>query len=113
MSIDRRDLASALGKKGFASDGSEKNKDHDFFYFVVDGRKSQVYTKLSRGTDYKTLGNGIVAKIAKQMRLSKKELHTFVECSLTKEGYAQKLYDLGVIPQPATPPDATTPRNSR
>jgi predicted transcriptional regulator len=87
-------LRLALKKKGFVlSDG-----DHRFFtYYTVAGRKTSVWTKTSFGTAYKTLGDDLVSKMAKQCGLTTKQFKELVGCSLTRDKIESILLESGRI----------------
>ena len=89
-------MAAALLVKGFVLD-SAHNRDHDMYRIEVTPTEP-VWTTLSRGTKHRTLGDGIVGKIKRELKMSKKQLQDFVSCSLTKEAYFEHLRDLGVLP---------------
>jgi predicted RNA binding protein YcfA (HicA-like mRNA interferase family) len=57
MPVERRDVEASLAKKGFvASKG-----DHRFFtYYTLADLKTSTWTKTSHGSEYKTLGDGLV-----------------------------------------------------
>jgi len=60
--IKRKDIESALLKKGFKRD----NTHHEYLWLYVDGRKTRVRTFLSYGlTEY---GEDLLAKVKKQLR---------------------------------------------
>lgn len=85
----RRDVVvSGLVRKGFEqSDG-----DHIFlFYRGLDGRKTAIRTKLSRGSSHRGVSDVILSQMAKQLRLTNKSLLALVDCSLDQAGYEQIL----------------------
>lgn len=94
MSLKRDDVEEALERKGF-----KKNQgDHRFFIFYSkDGKKTPVGTKTSHGSGYKVLGDPLVAKMARQCKLTKGEFTRLVECTLSHEQYEEKLNQGGQI----------------
>lgn len=84
--LKRQDLAGALKAKGFEEDAS---RDHDFYFLLLDGRKQATFTKLSRGTNHRDLGDPLVSKIARQLHLNKLELQSFVQCSISAADYVR------------------------
>ena len=94
MPLEREKIRSALEKKGFKKD--EKNRDHDYYFLQVAGKKSSVFTKLSRGSNYKTIGDGLVAKIAKQIFLTRSQFEKYVSCSMSREDYLEAVRARGV-----------------
>lgn len=90
--MDRRDLESALSKKGFEMEQG----DHRYYTLVVDGKETAVGTMVSMGTKSKELGPPMVSTIAKQLRLTKEELKRFVACNMSEQDYIQHLRSCGV-----------------
>jgi hypothetical protein len=89
MQIERDDVEAALERKGFVR---KDDKDHRKFHFwTSDRRKTAIWTKTSRGTDYKTLQDGLIAMMAKQMKLTKKEFGDFVACDIERGRYEELL----------------------
>lgn len=76
-----RDIKAALLKKGFIESGG----DHHYFVLYCDGKKTAIRTKISRSED--DIGDPLVLLMSKQMKLSKKQFETYVECSLSLEQY--------------------------
>lgn len=95
MPIEREKIRQALIRKGFIE--VSKNRDHDFFYLLVDGKKSNIFTKLSRGSSYKDYSDSLVNDVYKQIRLTKKQFLDYIECKLELQGYLQFLRDQQVI----------------
>jgi len=84
MPIDRRDIETALEKKGFTrtSDG-----DHRYFTFYTEGgKKTSVWTKTSHGSAYKTLGDKLISAMAKQCGMTNAQFQQFVECTISHKG---------------------------
>lgn len=95
MPIERADVESALLSKGFRRE--QKRRDHDFFFLVAEGRTKPVFTKLSRGTAYATLGDKLVGLISKQLHLTRQEFTLLVECPMTASDYLLTLTGRGVL----------------
>ncbi len=94
MPIERRIIVSALEEKGFR----RGNSDHDFYiYYSLAGKKSPVRTKVSRGTSHRDVSDGLVAKMARQCKLSGRDFREFVGCTLTRDTYNRKLGELGLV----------------
>ena len=85
MPLSRKKVEKALKTKGFVVDES---KDHRFYYFTS---KKTIFTKISTGTKYKTLGDDLIGKIHRQIRLSKNEFLEYVNCSMSLNAYCEKL----------------------
>ena len=84
MTLERRRVVKSLGKKGFRK---KQGTAHTLFFYQLDERDTAVFTKVSRGTKYKTLGDGLVKEMAHQCRLSIARFRELVACSLSKQEY--------------------------
>lgn len=84
MTRDRDDIEAALLRKGFQKD----NGDHHYFiYWNLAGKKTMKKTKMSHGSSYKTIGDPLLGKMAKQVGLTKKSFLELVDCTLDQVGY--------------------------
>lgn len=85
------DIIASLKKKGFELD----NTHHHRFHYVANGKRTAVRTYISHGI--REYGDTLLSAVAGQMKLSKKELMRFIECTLSAEEYQQLLTELGVV----------------
>ena len=84
-----REIRSALRSKGF----EETESDHHRLLHVYKGRRTGIHTKVSHGkTEY---GDNLLAQVAKQLRIKKKEALNLIDCPLDEEGYADLLIEAG------------------
>lgn len=90
-SLKVRDIAGSLQRKGF----KETNGDHKFYVYYDGEHETDIRTKISHSE--KEIGEPLIGKMSRQMKLSKDEFKHFVECTFTKEQYAEKLRSLGFI----------------
>lgn len=75
--------------------------DHSFFTFhTANGKKTSVWTKTSRGSGYKTLGDNLVGAMARQCGLTKAQFLLLIECPLSRENMEQILVTSGRIKTP-------------
>ncbi len=80
-----RDVRRALLDKGF----KESKRDHRFYFFYHDGRKSSIFTKISRGaTD---IDDRLCSAMARQTRLTTTQFRNLVGCPLSNEEYVALL----------------------
>jgi predicted RNA binding protein YcfA (HicA-like mRNA interferase family) len=80
-----RDIVSALLAKGFA----RSNRDHNYFFYYFNQKKSRIYTKISHGeTD---IDPHLISQMSKQISLTTKQFKQFVDCPLTAEAYKEHL----------------------
>ena len=83
-------LASALLSKGFRRD----NTHHQYLWLYVGGKKTSVRTCLSHGIP--EYGDDLLAKVKKQLRVSKPQLLDLVACPLSYDKYVAHLVQSGV-----------------
>ncbi|MDO8692347.1 MAG: hypothetical protein Q7R39_20435 [Dehalococcoidia bacterium] len=98
MPLDRRDIEGALENKlGFH--GTEG--DHRRFSLYVGGRLV-AETMTSHGTGHKTIGDNLVAKMARQLLVPRMLFVELVRCTKTRMDYLQVLASRGIIPEIGT-----------
>ena len=97
---DRADIASSLKRKGFVLD-TKKGRDHDYYIFEHPGLTTQVYTKLSRGSGYKTYQSKLLGDVSTQLKLTNPQLLQLIDCPMSAEDYVNVLKDKGVIDKKA------------
>ncbi|PIW69624.1 MAG: hypothetical protein COW08_06180 [Ignavibacteriales bacterium CG12_big_fil_rev_8_21_14_0_65_30_8] len=90
----RKDIRKALIKKGFI----EENNDHYFYTLVYKNKIQPIYTKISKGSKYKILQDGLLSLMSTQMKLSNKEFLGFVDCNISKDEYVALLQEKKLIP---------------
>jgi predicted transcriptional regulator len=89
----RNEVINALIRKGFI----QSNKGHmKFQYFNQAGKKTRVWTKISRGTKHKEIRLNL-AHMAKQCKLSNADFGKLLDCPLSREEYEDMLVETGVI----------------
>lgn len=86
-------IISALLSKGFVR--ASGNRDHQYFFFHYRGKKSDIFTRISHGA--RTVDDWLVGRMAKQVRLSKREFLSLVECTLSGAEYARLMADRGEV----------------
>jgi len=97
MPKDRSEVVAALKAKGFTDRTEGKNRDHDTFFFVHGGLRRAVFTKVSRGSGYRTIGDDLLGKMAKQLQLTRGDFDLLVACPLGEAEYVEKLVTRGVL----------------
>ncbi|WP_034695500.1 hypothetical protein [Chryseobacterium sp. JV274] len=87
-----KDLMKVLKKKGFELNPEKDH--HNFYYLMVDGKKSSIYTYFSHGkTEYAT---SLMQMIKRQLCFQNtKTAEDFFDCPLTKEKYIEILKEQG------------------
>ena len=84
-------IVAALLAKGFILE----NRDHKYLFFHVRGKKTGVFTFISHGE--RDADDWLLARIARQLRLTKKELLALIECSLSQDEYLRLLVERGHV----------------
>ena len=85
----RSAIQESLTKKGFME---KPGGDHFRYVFVSrEGQKTGVFTKMSRGTQYKFLSENLLSQMARQCKLTKGDFLALIDCSLSRDGYEEKL----------------------
>lgn len=86
-------ISRALTKKGFKK--SEGTKHSFFSFYNASGRKTPVYTRVSRGTS--ELRTPILRAMAQQLRLSLRDFEKLITCALEQRDYESLLRSNGHI----------------
>lgn len=90
--IKTRKIDRALNKKGFTKDSS---KDHHYFYLIVEGRKTSVYTRMSHGES--EISKNLESLMARQLYLSKEQFKNLVDCPMTEQDFLRHLRSENII----------------
>ena len=85
-----RDIDAVLRKKGFWRNVSS---DHVFYYFG----STDISTKISHGMLGSSLSADLISRMAKQLRLTKKQFLDLIDCTLDETGYRAILESRGII----------------
>ena len=94
--IPRRDLERALSQKGFREEGA--GRDHRFWWFYYQNKKTRIYTKISRGSGYKDYSDDLLIKVKLQLHLDTvQQLRDLVNCVMTEQDYIRHLKSKGII----------------
>ena len=73
-------------RKGFAK---KEGGNHTKLVFYHKGKKTSIYTLYSRSCS--EIDDYLIAKMSKQIRLSKKDFIAFVSCTLSQKAYLNKI----------------------
>lgn len=85
---NRSDIESALSSKGFVAKGG----DHTFYiYHSIEGKKTTIKTKISRGSGYKVYTTPLLSAMAKQCKLTNGNLLKFIDCTISQQNYEEIL----------------------
>jgi len=81
-----------------------RENDHTFYHLYVNGKKTIVFTKISHGE--KEIGDRLLALMARQVKLNRKQFADLIECPLSYDDYVKHLRNEGHVPRPEPPPPA-------
>lgn len=84
-------IKSSLVKKGF----SAENGDHKYYTLYCNGKKTQIFTKVSHGKP--EVGEPLLGMMARQVRLNKDKFADLINSPLSKEEYMQMMKDQGYV----------------
>jgi len=80
-----RDIDAALRKKGFLPKSDGK---HIRYYLVSpDGTKMGIDTQMSHGASGTTIGSPLLSQMARQLRLTKAQFLSLIDCSMDEAAY--------------------------
>lgn len=86
MTRDRKDIDAALQRKGFL----RVDNDHQYYiYHNTAGKKTIKKTKMSMGSSHKTIGDTLLAQMARQVGITKGKFLDLVDCTLDQNGYEE------------------------
>ncbi len=91
-----RDVQAALKSKGF-QESTKKNRDHEYFFLYYNGKKTNIFTKISHGES--EIHDKNCSLMAKQMKLSNSQFRDFVDCGLKLHEYLALLLQAKYLEQ--------------
>jgi hypothetical protein len=94
MSLKRNKIDSALTTKGF--DKVNKKKDHYYYYLMVNGMDVGIFTKMSRGSKAREIGEPLIGIMAKQLRINRQQFYNLVDCTVEHDDYLDILRSNGI-----------------
>lgn len=90
----RTEVERVLQQKGFAVHGG----DHERFqYTSLEGKKTPIWTKVSRGSGHKDIATPNLSKMAKQCHLTNEQFDDLLDCPLSREKYEFILLEKEII----------------
>ena len=96
MPLEVRDIERSLPRKGFVRKAS---KDI-YFSFEFEGKDWGISTFVSHGQ--REIGDSLAGKMARQVKLTKRDFVRLVECPMDHDEYVTKLRELGNLPPAST-----------
>lgn len=98
MPRERSQIVSSLTSKGFGL--RQGKRDHDFLFFEHHNLTQAVFTKVSRGTEYREVGDKLLAKMSRQLKLTRKQFDELVDCPMQRPQYLEALREQGLLRLP-------------
>ena len=93
-SFPRREIKRSLEKKGFYLETG----DHDYYNFYHNGKKTDIWTKISRGSKYEDYPRPLLNQIKRQLKFeSPLQLEAFLKCPMQHEHYIQFLKEKKLV----------------
>ena len=83
--LTKRQIKKGLVKKGFTLFRS--NKHLHYRYFLDQSKGTHVQTHLSHGGDGKDVGEDLIAKMARQCRISANNFRGLIDCTVSEEQF--------------------------
>jgi hypothetical protein len=94
MQRDARKIETSLQSKGF----ERFEGDHSYFlYRTATGKKTLAKTKTSHTPKMKSIGDELLARMAKQCFLTKPQFLELIDCPLDRNAYEAILKDQGLL----------------
>ncbi len=96
MPIKHRVAKNSLLQKGFKD---EKKRDHDYFFFYYEGKKTRAYTYFSHGSQSQDVDDSLLTTMMRQLQLDEsQQVRDLFLCPLEHEQYVELLMQKNVIP---------------
>ncbi len=97
MPRERAEIIAALSDsaKGFAP--PRNKRDHDFFFFQHPDRIGPVFTKVSRGSQHRTIDDSLLGRMSRQLHLTRKQFDALIDCTINEPELAEILYASGIL----------------
>lgn len=94
MALSKRKIEKGLNEKGFR----KKNKDHvTFRYITSDGTETSIFTHFSHGASGNDIQDWVIAKMAKQCKITVSQFKDLIDCPLSINEYENLLCQCGVL----------------
>jgi hypothetical protein len=94
MPIKYRNAKKSLRDKGFKD---ENRRDHDYFFFYYQGKKTNAFTYFSRSPGSE-IDVSLLPKMMRELHLDKsRQVHDLLSCPLDSEQYTEILKEKNVI----------------
>jgi len=87
--IPTEQIRKALLEKGFVP---VDDRNHTFYYFYYNEKKTVARTKISRGSSYRNYDDSLFVKMRTQLQLDTvRQVRALLECPMSREDYIAEL----------------------
>lgn len=93
-SVKRKKIKKSLLQKGFKE---SEGGNHTKYFFYYNGKKTSVFTFLSRGSGYKNYGKELLGQMSKQLKLTNSQFDELIKCPLKEKDYIQILKQRNIL----------------
>ena len=95
MPEKRVNIDKSLRKKGFR----KTNQGRHFYYIlIVDGKLTNIRTKMSMGSQHATIGDNLLSKMSKQLKMRNPgDFKHYIECTYSESNYIHYLKSEGCV----------------
>ena len=95
MPEKRVNIDQSLRKKGF----QRTNQSSHFYYkLIIDGKITDIRTKMSMGTQHATIGDNLISKMSRQIKMKNLgDFKRYIECTYSESSYISHLKSEGRI----------------
>jgi hypothetical protein len=90
MEIDRAVIVESLKKKGFRP-VDVGDRDHDYYSLFAGDRQTQLFMKISRGSDYRAYRDPLLKRQAHNWRVPFRVLVGFLQCPIAEPELRSRL----------------------
>ena len=94
--FDRREIVSALTRKGFRLE--ESSGRHDTLIFEHGAKKDTIRTEVSRGSAYKEIGDPLLGMMKRDLSLTRDQFYGLIKCPLKREDLLEIYRSKGLLP---------------
>ena len=95
MPIKKREAENSLRGKGFKDEGK---RDHDYFFFYFNGKKTNAYTYFSHGSESEDVNENLFKVMKRQLQLdNSQQVRDLLSCPLEQKQYIEVLKQKNII----------------
>lgn len=92
--IKRKEIKEALKNKGFLE---SEGANHTKYIFYHKGKKTGIFTVISRGSKYKEIGIPLLDSMKHQLKLTGSQFEDLIDCPFGKKDYIEHLENMRAL----------------